>query len=122
MQIPRASDKAKDAFRALIPAAPGIEIKAMFGNLGASVNGNMFAGIFGTAIGVRIVDDADRAALAAVEGTGVFGPAERPMVSYIALPADWTRTPELAITWIERALTQVGALKAKTPKPKAPKM
>lgn len=49
----------------------------MFGNLGVFVNGNMFAGLFGPDVGVRL-DDAGHDELAVVEGSGPFGPAERP--------------------------------------------
>jgi hypothetical protein len=34
--------------------APDINIKPMFGNLGAFVNGNMFMGLFGSDIGVEL--------------------------------------------------------------------
>ncbi len=44
----------------------------MFGNLGAFVHGNMFAGLFGPDVGVRL-DDAWREELAAVAGSGPFG-------------------------------------------------
>lgn len=44
MQVPKPSDETKERFRAIIPDAPGVEVKAMFGNLGAFVNGNMSAG------------------------------------------------------------------------------
>lgn len=119
MQIARADDDAKDAFRHLIPHARGVEIKAMFGNLGAFVNGNMFAGLFGSALDVRLISDADRSELAALEGAGPFGPSERPMGGYVALPPDWSRQPIVTTAWIERALAQVGSLPAKSRKSKA---
>jgi TfoX/Sxy family transcriptional regulator of competence genes len=120
VQIPRADEEAKDAFRAVIPDAPGVEVKAMFGNLGAFVNGNMFAGLFGPTLGVRLTGETDRNELAALAGTGPFGPSERPMSGYVALPPDWSRQPNLTTAWIERALAQVAALPAKAPKPKRP--
>ena len=43
----------------------------MFGNLGAFVNGNMFAGLFGSSVGVR-VGAADRVVLESVDGAGPF--------------------------------------------------
>ena len=46
----------------------------MFGNLGAFVNGNMFMGLFGSDIGVKLLP-ADAAALLEVDGAGPFGPA-----------------------------------------------
>ena len=53
MKMPRPSEEDKQFFRSLIPDTPGIEVKPMFGNLGAFVNGNMFAGLLGPKVGVR---------------------------------------------------------------------
>ncbi len=89
----------------------------MFGNLAAFVNGNMFAGLFGPALGVRLVDEDSKLALSAVDGTGPFGPAERPTGGYIAVPAGWSSNPGLVSPWLELALQQVGALPVKVPKP-----
>ena len=86
MQMPKPTEADKELFRSVVPDAPGVEVKPMFGNLGAFVNGNMFAGLFGPSIGVKLAAD-DRAELAAVEGAGPFGPAERPMGGYLSLPA-----------------------------------
>lgn len=121
MHIPKPSDADKDRFRSLIPEAPGVEVKAMFGNLGAFVNGNMFAGLFGPAIGVKLVDPASLAELAAIPGTGPFGPEERPMGGYLALPSAWAGAPGKATAWIERAMLEVGGLPPKKPKASARK-
>lgn len=121
MQIPRPSEDSKEFFRAVIPDAPGVEVKPMFGNLGAFVNGNMFAGLFGDDLGVRLVDEDSLSALRAVPGTGPFGPAERPMGGYLALPAEWRGDPERATEWVSAALEQVGRLPAKQPKTRAPR-
>lgn len=121
MQIPKPTDDDKILFRALIPNAPAVEVKPMFGNLGAFVNGNMFAGLFGSSVGVRILDETSRAELAAAEGASLFGPPERPMAGYVSLPLKWVTAPELAAPWIEMAMAQVGALPAKVAKPKRAK-
>jgi TfoX/Sxy family transcriptional regulator of competence genes len=116
MPTPKASDADKDRFRALVPTQPGVEVKPMFGNLGAFVNGNMFAGLFGPSIGVKL-SESDLAELSQVEGSHPFGPAERPMSGYLALPEAWLDEPSVAAGWVERALTHVAAL---PPKPKKP--
>ncbi len=116
MRIPKPSEDDKARFRALIPEAPEVEVKPMFGNLGAFVNGNMFAGLFGAAIGVRLVNESSRTELAAIAGTGPFGPAERPMGGYLALPAEWADAPKQAGTWVERALAEVRTLPPKKSK------
>jgi len=82
MQMPKPSEAEKQQFRSVVPDAPEVEVKPMFGNLGAFVNGNMFAGLFGPSFGVKLADG-DRADLAAVEGAGPFGPAERPRAAHV---------------------------------------
>ncbi len=120
MEIPKPTEADKEYFRSVLPEDPEVEVKPMFGNLGAFVHGNMFAGLFGPAIGVRLAEN-DQTELAAVDGSGPFGPAERPMGGYLSLPAAWRDDPELAGGWVTRALTFVSAMPAKTPKPKTAK-
>lgn len=121
MQIPKPREQDKELFRSVVPDLPGVTVKPMFGNLGAFVNGNMFAGLFGSAIGIRVLDDTVRAELEAIEGTAPFGPSERPMGGYVALPPNWTAEPDLIARWIVRSLAQVAALPVKKPKPKTGK-
>jgi len=54
VEIPKPSGADKERFRSLAPGEPRVEVKAMFGNLGAFVNGNMFMGLFGADIGVKL--------------------------------------------------------------------
>ena len=119
MEIPKPTEADKDFFRSVLPGDPSVEVKPMFGNLGAFVHGNMFAGLFGPAVGVRL-DDAGRTELEGIDGSGPFGPAGRPMGGYTSLPEAWHATPEVAAHWVERALTHVSALPPKVKKPKAP--
>jgi TfoX/Sxy family transcriptional regulator of competence genes len=118
MRIPKPSEEDKQFFRSLIPGDPAVEIKPMFGNLGAFVHGNMFAGLFGPTVGVRL-DDTARGELESIAGSGPFGPAERPMGGYTSLPEAWRTTPDLAAPWVEKALAHVSSLppKAKKPRP-----
>jgi TfoX/Sxy family transcriptional regulator of competence genes len=116
MEIPKPTEADKEYFRSVLPDNPEVEVKPMFGNLGAFVHGNMFAGLFGAAVGVRLAD-ADRDELAAVDGAGSFGPAERPMGGYLSLPPAWRADPDRAADWVGRALSHVGAMPAKAPTP-----
>src|SRR4051812_37804171 len=112
--MPKPSEEEKDRFRALVPDDPRVEVKPMFGNLGAFVNGNMFMGLFGAQIGLKL-DEADRAALVA-EGGGPFGPAERTMGGYVTPPAGgWAGEAE---EWVARAVATMGALPPKKAKKK----
>jgi TfoX/Sxy family transcriptional regulator of competence genes len=115
MQIPRPSEDDKQFFRSLLPDGPDVEVKPMFGNLGGFVRGNMFAGLFGPAVGVRLSQD-DLAELAAIDGSGPFGPAERPMGGYLSLPEAWRDDPATAAAWVARAHRYVAAMPAKQPK------
>jgi TfoX/Sxy family transcriptional regulator of competence genes len=120
MEIAKPAEADKEYFRSLLPDRPEVEVKPMFGNLGAFVHGNMFAGLFGAAVGVRL-GDADRDELAAVDGAGPFGPAERPMGGYLSLPPAWRADPGLAADWVDRALSHVSAMPPKKAKPSKPK-
>ena len=118
MKIPKPTEADRERFHALVPDEPGVEAKPMFGNLGAFVGGNMFMGLFGSDIGVKL-DEADRAKLLAQPGARPFGPAERPMAGYVTLPADWTARK--AKPWVAKAHALAAALPAKQPKKTAAK-
>jgi TfoX/Sxy family transcriptional regulator of competence genes len=118
VQMPKPTDADRDRFNALVPDQPGVETKPMFGNLGAFVNGNMFMGLFGSAVGLKL-EDPDRSKLAAAPGAGPFGPAERPMAGYVALPADWTGRK--AGPWVAKAYAAAAALPPKQAKKKKAK-
>ncbi len=117
MEIPKANDAEREYFRSVLPGDPDVETKPMFGNLGAFVNGNMFAGLFGSAIGVRL-SEPDRAELAGIDGSGPFGPSERPMGGYLSLPPGWHYSPDMAAEWVRRAHEYVRALPPKAKKPR----
>jgi TfoX/Sxy family transcriptional regulator of competence genes len=117
MRIPKPTDSDKAAFQALVPSDSRVEVKPMFGNLGAFVNGNMFMGLFGADIGVKLDED-DQGRLLRQPGAGPFGPDVRPMAGYVTMPAAWRRSPKQAGPWIEKALAYVASLPPKQPKPK----
>jgi TfoX/Sxy family transcriptional regulator of competence genes len=98
-----------------MPDDPGVEVKPMFGNLGAFVNGNMFAGLFGSAVGVR-VGAADRAVLESTAGAGPFGPSQRPMKDYVGLPPAWADDRDTAARWVAAAYAHVSAMPTKKTK------
>ena len=120
MEMPKPTEAEKDVFRSLVPDDPRVEVKPMFGNLGAFVNGKMFMGLFGADVGVKL-PDADREALLAEDGAGPFGPKDRPMGGYVTLPPAWHATPADAEPWIAKALDHVDSLPAKGKRPKKAK-
>ena len=117
MEMPKPTDADKEFFRSVVPDDPRVEVKPMFGNLGAFVNGNMFMGLFGSDIGLKL-NDADQAGLLAQPGAGPFGPAERPMGGYTTAPAAWRSSPAQMEAWTAKALAHVGAMPPKAPKAK----
>ena len=121
MHVPRPSLETQDLFRTLIPEASGVQVKPMFANLAAFVNGNMFAGLFGDQVGVRLPDVAVRDELLAIDGSGPYGPPERPMGGYVAMPEEWKSEPDRLREWIGVALDQVRAMPPKAPRGTAAK-
>lgn len=117
MKIPKPSDADKDYFRSIVPDNPHVAVKPMFGNVAAFVNGNMFMGLFGSDIGVRL-DESDRERLLDVEGAGSFGPEERPMREYVAMPLEWRDDPEATDEWVAKALAHTAAMPPKKKKAK----
>jgi len=112
VQIPKPTAADLERFRSIVPADPRVEVKPMFGNLSAFVNGNMFMGLFGSDIGIKL-DPAGLDELHAIEGAGPFGPSERPMGGYVTLPPSLVGTATGA-RWVERSLDHVGALPPKS--------
>ncbi len=112
MKMPRPTDDDRARFTALVPDGAGIEVKPMFGNLGAFVNGNMFMGLFGAQVGLKL-DDGDRQALLGEDGAGPFGPAERPMGGYVTIPAAWRSKPAKAKPWVTKSMEYVASLPPK---------
>jgi TfoX/Sxy family transcriptional regulator of competence genes len=118
MEMPKPTCEDRARFMHLVPDDPRVEAKPMFGNLGAFVNGNMFMGLFGSAIGVKLAGpDLERLRK---EGGGPFGPAERPMGGYVTLPPDWT--PRKSKGWVDKALAHVAELPPKAKKVPAKKV
>lgn len=109
MQMPKPTEAGKDRFRAAMPPDERVEVRPMFGNLGAFVNGNMFAGLLGDDIGVKLDPTALQELAAA--GGGSFGPAGRPMGGYLTVP-DGESLPR----WTGKALAYVATLPPKPPK------
>jgi TfoX/Sxy family transcriptional regulator of competence genes len=115
--MPKPSAEAKAAFQDLVPKHPAVGIRPMFGNLAGFANGNMFTGLFGSDLFVRLTD-ADRERLLA-EGGADFAPMPgRPMRGYVVLPAGWGDRRGESIKWMERALEFTLSLPAKEAKRK----
>ena len=103
-KIPKASKESEAFLKCLVPADTGVTIRPMFGNLSAFVNGNMYAGVFGDDLFVRLSED-DAAALLKVKGASRFEPMKgRPMKGYVVVPRDWKGDAAKASPWVATAL------------------
>lgn len=123
MEMPKATEEDKERFRRVVPDHPEVVVRPMFGNLGAFVNGNMFAGLFGSTIGVKLSPE-DKEVLESSERTVPFGPPGRHMGGYTGLPDMWNEEGDgddtRARAWAGKALDYVASLPPKEPKePKA---
>jgi TfoX/Sxy family transcriptional regulator of competence genes len=112
--MPKPSEQAKAAFTKLVPDGPAVTLRPMFGNLAAFVNGNMFAGLFGEDLFVRLPED--ESAKVRQQGGRDFAPmAGRPMKGYVTVPGTWRDKPAAVKGWIATALEVTGKMPAKVP-------
>jgi TfoX/Sxy family transcriptional regulator of competence genes len=110
--MPRPTEDAKTAFARLVPAGPTVTLRPMFGNLAAFVNGNMFAGLFGDDLFVRLPDA--ESVKVRKEGGHDFAPmAGRTMTGYVTVPDTWRTKPGPAKAWIATALELTGRMPSK---------
>ena len=119
--MPKQDPKAKAFFESIVPTDhPGVTVRPMFGNTSAFVNGNMFMGVFGTDLLLRL-PDGERSEIES-EGGRTFEPIPgRPMTGYVLIPPAWHKQPKRVREWAMRSLSYAGALPAKQPKPRKPK-
>jgi TfoX/Sxy family transcriptional regulator of competence genes len=116
MIVPRADEKSKEFFRSLLPEDPRVTIRPMFGNMSAFVSGNMFAGLFGTDIFVRLSDE-NRQELLEEKGASLLEPMKgKPMREYVVIPKTWKNKPEIIRLWLSRSLDWTGTLPPKKTK------
>lgn len=120
MKMPKPSEQAKAAFTKLVPGEPAINLKPMFGNLAAFVNGNMFAGLFGDRLFVRLPDT--EAAPIMKAGGKPFEPMPgHAMTGYVMVPAEWQKRPDSVREHIARALELTRKMPPKAAKKPAAK-
>lgn len=115
MKMPKPSEGSKAALARVMPDGPGITIKPMFGQMSGFVNGNMFMGIFGDDLILRLPDEE----IAKVKKSGGrdFEPmAGHKMGGYVVYAGAWQSKPPREL--ITRALEHARKLPAKKPKKK----
>jgi TfoX/Sxy family transcriptional regulator of competence genes len=101
--MPKPSEGAKAAFTQLVPAGPNVTLRPMFGNLAAFVNGNMFAGLLGEDLFVRL-PEAESEAVRKRGGRDFEPMPGRAMKGYVTVPSTWRAKTEATRGWIKAAL------------------
>ena len=103
-KIPHSSKESEALLRSLMPESKEVVFRPMFGNLSAFVRGNMFMGVYGDDLFVRL-PDSDRAELLMFEGASVFEPMKgRKMKEYVVVPKSWQRDPAKVKPWVTKSL------------------
>ena len=118
MKMPRPSEGAKADFARLVPDGPAIALKPMFGQVSAFVNGNMFCGLWGDELTVRLPEP-DIAKVKAAGGRDFEPMAGHKMGGYVIVGGDWRREPARARTLVRRALEVASEMPPKVAKKKA---
>lgn len=100
-------------FQALQPELGGTPRK-MFGYPSAFENGQLFTGLFGDGLFVRLGEQ-DRAELLQLRGAAPFAPMKgRPMKEYVVLPPSLIDDEEAVKSWMRRGLEYARSLPPKT--------
>jgi TfoX/Sxy family transcriptional regulator of competence genes len=93
-----------DLFRSLVPEDDRVTVRPMFGNISAFVNGNMFFGIFGNDLFLRLSYE-DQAELLRNKRSSMLEPMKgKPMKDYVVVPKTWKDRPETLRSWISKSL------------------
>jgi len=115
-EIPRSSSESEAILRSVLPEGSQVTLRPMFGNLSAFVGGNMFAGVYGDDLFMRLSEE-DRTELLKNEGASIFEPMKgRQMKEYVVLPKPWRTQPAKVKPWMARSLKWSSLLPAKRPK------
>ena len=113
MKIPKPSTTTAKLFDSLTPAEAGVVAKKLFGQPAAFVHGNLFFGVFGETLFVRL-SEPDRAAVRRLSGFVNFDPMPgRPMSEYFVLPKTVLASPARTRDWVRRSLRYASGLPPK---------
>jgi len=113
MELPKAKAAAIALFETIRPTAPEVAVRSVFGQPAAFLAGNMFLGVFGEQVFVRL-SDADRTEASRLPGVRVFEPMPgRPMREYVVLPAEMWSDTDARREWIRRSMAYAAQLPPK---------
>jgi TfoX/Sxy family transcriptional regulator of competence genes len=116
MKMPKAGPVAVKKFEELIPPGPTVGVRKVFGQPAAFVNGNMFFGVFGDWVFLRLSEE-DRHEIEKIPGVQPFEPMKgRPMRGYVILPEHLLQDRTKTTRWIAQSLSFASKLPAKIKK------
>ncbi len=117
MKLPPPGGRATARFEELRPTGKDVTVRKMFGQPAAFVRGNLFFGVYGAELFVRL-SERDAARALEVPGARRFEPMPgRPMKSYVVLPAHVRNDRTVAREWVETSLAFGRSLPAKPARP-----
>jgi len=103
-------------FLAALPKDARVETIHMFGGIAATVNGNVFAGLFGLSTMLWLPEDERKKALA-LPGASMFDPmGDGRKSDKVMLPAAMMKKPADLARWIARAFEAASGLPPKKKK------
>ncbi|MHB1347889.1 MAG: TfoX/Sxy family protein [Candidatus Humimicrobiaceae bacterium] len=109
----KASEKTLESFDKIIPNFPGLEKRKMFGYPVTFINGNMFMGVHGDSVILRLPEN-HRTEFLELESAKQFEPMPgRLMKEYVVIP-DWMFDDKPVLSsWIDRSFEYTSALPLK---------
>jgi hypothetical protein len=111
-RMDKPTPEAVAAFEGAVPDDPRVVLRKMFGMPAATVNGNLFLGVYGPGVVLRL-PEAGLAAVRALQGVGAFRPGGREWKAYaLALGEVWGGTEQLR-GWAREALDHTATLPPK---------
>jgi len=114
MSMPRMDEQSKSLFASVMTPDPRVTVKPMFGALAGFINGNMFTGLVGQEIYVRL-PEARRQELLGMGGTEFTPMPGRPMKEYVVVPKEWREKPDKIGELISESLAWAETLPEKQP-------
>ncbi|MGP8075227.1 MAG: TfoX/Sxy family protein [Thermoplasmata archaeon] len=119
MKIPGPSPPSVKLFESLTPEEAGVVTKKLFGQPAAFMNGNLFFGVFGEKLFVRL-SEADRESARRLPGFVNFEPMPgRAMSEYFVLPKTVLESPSRSREWVRRSFRYAAGLPPKRVKRKS---
>jgi TfoX/Sxy family transcriptional regulator of competence genes len=113
MKIPKPSPAAVKLFEQLTPEEASVSTRMMFGQPAAFTNGNLFFGVFGEKLFVRL-SEADRTEALRRPGFATFEPMPgRAMAEYVVLPPPVLKSRAQSRRWVDQSYRYVSLLPSK---------